>query len=169
MKNFKKVAAVTVAISVIASVGAVFAAEFKRPVEIASEVTGESIENLRTIRVEEGKTYGSIAEDYGKLDEFKAIMLEQKKALLDEKVESGVITQEEADKIYEAFCSDVGQMHFGKDFSACFGKGLHGDENGEGKRNNMNMNLDGQGKRNNMTQDGQGRGSSRGKGNGNAI
>ncbi|MDQ2087173.1 hypothetical protein RBH29_12120 [Herbivorax sp. ANBcel31] len=162
MKNLKKVVAATVAVSVIASAGIVFASEYKRPVEIASEVTGDSTEDLRNIRVEEERTYGNIAEDYGKLDEFRTIMLEQKKALLDEKVESGDITQDQADEIHESFCSDVGQMNFGKDFSLGFGKGLHKNEAGEGKRNNMNMNFDGQGKRNNMNQNGEGRGPGRG-------
>ncbi len=166
MNSFKKFAAGTVAVAVLVSAGAVFASEFKRPVEIASELTGQSVESLREQRLA-GETYGEIVEAYEVRDAFRAKMLEQKKAILDERVESGSLTQEEADKIYDALlmdglCDEEKQMLFGEELSARFGKGFHMREDGQGKRENMQNRLDGQGKQMHMNQAGQGRGTSRG-------
>lgn len=52
--------------------------------------------------METGKTFGAIAAEAGKLEEFKQKILEAREQILSEDVEKGVITQEEADDIIEA-------------------------------------------------------------------
>lgn len=53
-------------------------------------------------KTESGSTYGAIASEAGVLDEFKAQMLEQRKANLSERVTAGTMTQERADEIIAA-------------------------------------------------------------------
>lgn len=128
MKNLKHVVAVATAVVVLTTAGAVFAAQLKTPADILSGLTGKSVESLKEERAE-GKTYGAIANENGKLDEFKAQMLEQKKAILDQKVADGVITREKADEIISAIeenmasCDGTGSAQMGKKYGAGFGKG----------------------------------------------
>lgn len=138
LKNMKKFAAVLIAISIIAATGAVFAAEFKNPMDIVSELTGKSIESLKEER-SLGKTLGEIAKDNEKLEEFKSQMLEQKKAMLDQRVKDGKITQEKADEIYSLIkekaenCDGLGAgMGNGMRMGKRMGKG-NGMGNGNGK------------------------------------
>jgi len=56
----------------------------KTPAEITASLTGKSVEQVISERVA-GKTYRTIADEAGKLDEFKAQTLEQKKAILDQR------------------------------------------------------------------------------------
>lgn len=136
MKNLKKIiAAVTVAGMLGAAVTA-YAATVKTPAEIASELTGKNVEDLYKERVS-GKTYGTIAEDAGMLEEFKAQMLEQKKAILDQRVKDGKLTQEQADEIYNAIknnqanCDGTGSAAIGRKYGAGFGM-ASGIGNGQG-------------------------------------
>ena len=128
MKNLKRFAAVAVVVTVLTTAGVALAAEFKTPAEIVSGLTGKSVESLNTERAE-GKTYGTIAKESDKLDEFKAQMLEQKKAILDQNVEDGKLTQEEADEIYNsikenaASCDGSGSQMIGRKSGAGFGNG----------------------------------------------
>ena len=139
MNKLKRFATVTVAAVILTTAGAAFASEFKRPVEIVSELTDQTIESLRNRRLQ-GDVYGDIAEEYGKRAEFSDQMLEQKKAILDKKVANGVLSQEEADSIYELICTGEKDILFGKEFFGAFGKGLHMSEDGEGKMDNMKTN-----------------------------
>ncbi|HOJ10041.1 MAG TPA: DUF2680 domain-containing protein [Clostridiales bacterium] len=128
MKNMKKFAAVLAVVAIIATAGAVFAADLKTPVEIVSGLTGKSVESLSQERAA-GKTYGAIAMESGKLDEFKVQILEQKKALLDQKVKGGTLTQEKADEIYNAIkenianCDGSGATCIGRKYGVGFGSG----------------------------------------------
>ncbi|NLI93008.1 MAG: DUF2680 domain-containing protein [Peptococcaceae bacterium] len=97
MNKFKKLLAATV-ITVLGVSGVVYAADFKTPAEISAALTGKSIAEVNQER-SGGKTYGTIAKEAGKLDEFKAQMLEQKKAILDQRVKDGKMTQQQADQI----------------------------------------------------------------------
>lgn len=130
MKNFKKIAAIAAAVAVLTTAGAVFAAEFKTPAEILSGLTGKPIESLNEERTE-GKTYGTIANENGKLDEFKTQMLEQKKAILDQRVAENKLTREKADEIYNALkenmasCDGTGSARIGRKFGAGFGNGVN--------------------------------------------
>ncbi|MDD5602863.1 MAG: hypothetical protein PHG48_02115 [Eubacteriales bacterium] len=96
MKSMKRLAAVIAAVSIIGVAGAAMAAS---PAEIAAELTGRSAEQVAQERAA-GKTYGAIAREAGKAEEFKAAMLENRKEVLEEKVSEGVITREQADTVY---------------------------------------------------------------------
>ena len=137
MRNMKKLIAVIAVVGVLGTAGAAFAATAKTPVEIAAGLTGKTVEDLYKERAA-GKTYGTIAKDAGKLDEFKVQMLEQKKAILDQRVKDGTLTQAQADEIYNAIknnqatCNGTGNAQLGKKYGAGFGSGA-GRGQGMGK------------------------------------
>jgi hypothetical protein len=129
MKNFKKLAAVVTLIGLIGGAGAVYAATTtKTPAEIAAGLTGKSVGELNKERAA-GKTYGTIVQEAGKLEEFKTQMLAQKKAILDQRVKDGTLTQKEADAIYkaikdnQAICNGTGNAGIGRKSGAGFGRG----------------------------------------------
>ncbi|HEX2944647.1 MAG TPA: DUF2680 domain-containing protein [Clostridia bacterium] len=128
MKNMKKFVAVMAAVGILGTAGVAYAATVKTPAEIAAGVTGKTVEEVAQERVA-GKTYGTIANDAGKLDEFKAQMLEQKKAVLAQRVKDGTLTQQQADDIYntiknnQANCTGVGNVRIGNRNGAGFGCG----------------------------------------------
>jgi len=150
MKTLRKLVAVATVAGVIAVTGAAYAAETaKSPVEIVSRLTGISVQDL-VKEMAAGKTYGTITKENGVLDEFKAGMLENKKAILDQQVQSGRLTQEQADQIYnnmvnnQAACNGTGsgKAQLGRNSGAGFGQGNrsglgNGAGQGTGKRQGM--------------------------------
>jgi len=102
--KFKKVALFLAVILLVGafSVTAMAATGYRTPSEILAGLTGKTTDSVTTERAESGKTYGTIANEAGVLDQFKSQMLEQKKAILEEKVAAGTITQERADAIIAA-------------------------------------------------------------------
>lgn len=128
MKNMKRLVILVAAVGVLGLAGVAYAADIKTPADIAAALTGKSVADVTKERAE-GKTYGTIAKEAGKLDEFKAQMLEQKKAVLDQRVKDGIITQQQADDIYnriktnQAACDGTGNAGIGKQFKAGFGQG----------------------------------------------
>lgn len=130
MKNLKKLVAVSLSVLVIGAAGMVYAADLKTPAEVAAALTGKSVNEIYVER-EGGKTYGTIANEAGKLDEFKTELLKQKKAILDEKVKNGQITQQQADEIYnniknnQAACDGTGRKN-GMGFGMGIGRGGNG-------------------------------------------
>lgn len=128
MKTLKKIVAGATVVGMLGAAGIVYAATAKTPAEIVSGLTGKTLEELYEERAA-GNTYGTIAEDAGKLEEFKAQMLEQKKAILDQRVKDGKLTQEQADEIYnfiqnnQASCDGTGSAGIGKKYGAGFGQG----------------------------------------------
>ena len=160
MKNLKKTAivgAVVLALG-ITSITA-FAATFSTPAELLSGLTGKSVESIVDEKVEAGTTYGALASDYGVLDEYKAEILEEKKAYLEERVEEGTMTRERADVIIANIeennltCDGTGYGTGGCGLGAGFG---NGNGNGTGV-------CDGTGSGGGL---GQGTGSGRGAGSG---
>lgn len=135
MKGFKKFVMAFTVLAVIGAGSAVYASAAMTPAEIAAGLTGKSVEALNQERAA-GKTYGTIAKDAGKLEEFKSQMLEQKKLILDQRVAEGRFTQERADAIYnsiktnQANCDGTGNAKIGKNAGAGFGQG---QGNGMGK------------------------------------
>jgi len=148
MKNIKKLFAIITAVGVIGTAGAAFAASVKTPADIAAELTGRTVEQVYEEKAD-GKTFGAIASDAGKLEEFKQQMLENKKSILDQRVEEGLLTQEEADEIYNnlkeniAACDGSGAARIGKANGVGFGsrqgmgmgKNQCAGKNGAGMRN----------------------------------
>lgn len=128
MKRFMKVTVVIAAIFVMGSIGTAFAAAYKTPAEIVSELTGKTADQVNSERAS-GKTYGTIANDAGKLDEFQKEMLEQKKAYLDQRVKDGTLSQERADAIYSAIeeaqssCDGTGRAALGSGCGTGLGAG----------------------------------------------
>lgn len=145
MKGFKKwTAALTVA-AVLGAGGAAYAAASLTPAEIAANLTGKSVAELQQQR-QAGKTYGAMASEAGKLEEFRAQMLEQKKVILDERVAAGKLTQEQANTMYQnmqqhqADCDGTcdGSARLGQKGGAGFGRGAgpgSGNGNGQGPGN----------------------------------
>ena len=127
MRNLKKLVVVVTALSVMAAAGAVYAAPIT-PGEIVAGLADKTVEQVNDLRAT-GKTYGTIANDAGKLDEFKAQMLEQKKAILDQRVKDGIITQAQADAIYnnmktnQSLCDGTGSGRMGNGVGFGMGRG----------------------------------------------
>lgn len=147
MKNFKKFVAILTIVGAIGSASAVYAATStsKTPAEVVSGLTGKTVEDLYKEHAD-GKTFGTIANEDGKLEEFKTQMLDQKKAVLDQRVKDGSITQEKADEIYNAIknnkatCDGTGSAQIGKKYGVGFGQGSgvgHGMGKGAGMENGM--------------------------------
>jgi len=136
MKRFKKLVMVFTVIAVLGAASAVYAATTSTPADIAAGLTGKSVEALSQER-SEGKTYGAIANEAGKLEEFKTQMLEQKKIVLDQRVADGKLTQEQADAIYnniknnQANCDGTGNARMGRNAGLGMGQG-NGMGNGRG-------------------------------------
>ena len=109
------------AVGILGTAGVAYAAAAKTPAEIAAGLTGKTVEEVAQERAA-GKTYGTISNDAGKLEEFKAQMLEQKKAVLDQRVKDGTLTQQQADDIYNAIknnqanCTGSGNARIGGGF-----------------------------------------------------
>ncbi len=131
MKNVKKLIVLVTAIGVLGLSGIVYAADIKTPADIAAAVTGKSITDVNTEH-DGGKTYGTIAKDAGKLDEFKTQMLEQRKAALEQRVKDGTLTQQQADQILtrinnnRAACNGTGNEGLGGGNCAGLGQGNMG-------------------------------------------
>lgn len=115
MKKFKSILFI-VAVLLILQAGSVsaMAASGKTPADIVAALTGRSVEDVIQERMDTGKTYGRIAKDSGKLDEFKEECLELKAKILKENVADGLLSQAEADSILaaikanQAFCDGSG-------------------------------------------------------------
>lgn len=126
MKNIKRFITILAVVGVIGAVGFAYAEGFRSPADIAAAISGRSVEEVTKERAA-GKTYGTIAKEAGKLDEFKNQMLEQKKAILDQRVKDGNFSQQQADSIYnsikinQATCDGTGSAKIGKTSGACFG------------------------------------------------
>lgn len=110
MKKMKRFVTVGVTVLTLSSmaVTAFAASDFKFPHEIVSELTGETVEAIHAERKDSKISLEDIAEEAGKLDEFQTemeenrkILFENKKEMLNERVEEGKITQERADEILE--------------------------------------------------------------------
>ncbi len=115
MKRFNKILVVALVVFAFAAASlTAYALTFNNPAEIVSNLTGKSVEEITEQKFSSGKTYGAIAADEGKLEEFKDEVLKSKKAFLDENVKEGVLTQEEADEYYnymlemQEYCTGTG-------------------------------------------------------------
>lgn len=139
MTNMKKVLTIgtLVALIGVTSLTAFATSNYNTPAEAVAGLTGKTVESVIAEKLESDKTYGTIAEEAGKLDEFKSEILEIKKATLAEKVAAGTMTQEQADQIMAeleenvANCDETGSARIGQKMNAGFG-GMNGNGNGIG-------------------------------------
>lgn len=96
-----------------------FAATYDTPADIVAGITGKSIDSVVALR-QGGKTYGTIAAEAGKLDEFKQAALQLKEERLEQLVENGSITQDDADEMLalikeqQAICNGTGNAGGGR-------------------------------------------------------
>jgi hypothetical protein len=141
MKKIKTFALAMAVVSTLSSSMVFAAVTTKSPADITSGLTGKTTAQV-TQEKASGKTYGSIAKEAGKLDEFKAESLKQKKQILDQRVAEGKLTQEKADEIYNALktnqenCDGSGSGSIGKMNGVGFGQG-QGMGKGSGQGNGM--------------------------------
>lgn len=133
MSRMKKSVAIIAALVIVLAAGSAFASVIKTPADIVSDLTSKSSVEINQER-SEGKTYGTIANEAGKLDEFREQMLIQKKAILDQAVKDGKLTQEQANEIFDkiknrqASCDGTGNGAMGRNAGLGLGK-----YNGQGK------------------------------------
>ena len=132
MKNLKKlIAAATIVgmLGVVGVAGAAVATGATTSAGIVAGLTGKSVDTVTAERAA-GKTYGTIAQEAGKLDEFKTENLVQKKAVLDQRVKDGTLTQEQANVIYksieanQATCDGTGSAKMGQKNGMGYGQGM---------------------------------------------
>lgn len=122
------------------SITALAAAQYRTPAEAAAGITGRTLESVIAERTDAGKTYGTIASEAGKLNEFKAEILEIKKDKLAAQVAAGTITQERADAILaaieenQAACDGTGSARTGRSMGAKFGSDGTGPGTGGANR-----------------------------------
>lgn len=138
MKNLKKLVIVAAALGVIGISGVVYASTASTHADVTAGITGKTVEEVNSEHAA-GKTYGTIAKEAGKLEEFKAQILEQKKEILDQRVKDEKLTQAQADEIYnniktnQATCDGTGSTGIGKESGVGFGQGQgNGQRNGQG-------------------------------------
>ena len=111
------IGAVTAGMLLVGATSAI-AATFKTPAETYAELKGVTVEEAYTERAA-GSSYGKLAVDAGVLDEFKAKMLENRKAVILDRVANGQLTQEQADTMIanieamQANCDETGMMQQG--------------------------------------------------------
>ncbi len=128
-----------------ASATAFAASSYDTPAEVLAGLTSKSVEDVTAERYETGKTYGTMANDAGKLEDFQTEMLQIKKDILVQRVKDGTMTQERADEILAAIeenqanCDGTGQARLGRGSGAGFGQGAGAGYgmmrgNGEGGR-----------------------------------
>ena len=128
MKNIKKIVMSLAVVSVLSTSVVFGVVAAKSPADIVSGLTGKSVEEVTKERTD-GKTYGTIATEAGKLDEFKTEILKQKKELLDQRVKEGTLTQAKADEIYNSIvtnqetCDGTGSAGIGRMNGVGFGQG----------------------------------------------
>ncbi|MGE4272150.1 MAG: hypothetical protein AB7E31_04680 [Desulfitobacterium sp.] len=154
-KMKKTITTLIVSLSILGVAGTAYAAELKTPADIVAGLTGKAVTEVTAERAT-GKTYGTIANDAGQLEAFKAEMILQKKAILDERVANGTLTQERATQIYDAIqanqatCDGTNPAQIGRANGVGFGQGMmqgqgqmqgRGQGMGQGMRNGgMGMN-----------------------------
>lgn len=126
MKNLKKII-ITGLLALTVATTAFAASVYNSPAEIVAGLTGRSVESVIDERHDTGKSFGTIAKEAGKLDEFKTEVLELRKDQLAARVADGRLTQEQADRILasieerQALCDGDG-----------YGCGYYGNGNGNG-------------------------------------
>ena len=131
MKKMRKfVMAGAMILTIGAASATTFAASsYDTPAEALAGLTGKSVEDVTAERYETGKTYGTMANDAGKLEDFQTEMLQIKKDILAQRVKDGTMTQERADEILAAIeenqanCDGTGQARLGRGSGAGFGQG----------------------------------------------
>lgn len=147
MKSMKRIlagCAVILALSVTTVTA--FAATYETPADAVAGVTGMTGEEVSAAR-QSGKSYGAIAAEAGKLEEYQQAVLELRKEVLSARVAEGRLTQAQADAAitameeHQTICDgtgtgcDVGNFcgtGNGTGAGTGYGHGGHGTGSGHG-------------------------------------
>ncbi|HHY25684.1 MAG TPA: DUF2680 domain-containing protein [Desulfitobacterium dehalogenans] len=134
MTKFKKailIGAIVLGVGVSSST-VLAASAYKNPVEALAGITGKTVEGVLTEQYETGKSLGAMADEVGKLDEFQKELLEMKKDALAQRVESGDLTQQQADRMItsveenQAYCYSDGYGRGRGMMGSGYGGGMFG-------------------------------------------
>lgn len=144
MKNRKKLitgCALALALSA-ATLTSFAAAAYKTPAEAVSGITGKTLDEVTAER-KSGKTYGSMAAEAGKLNEFQQAVVDIHEDRLNEEVADGTMTREQADaqlaaiRERQAACNGSGNgAGAGNCTGTCTGTGKGYHHRGNGYKNN---------------------------------
>lgn len=123
MKKFLSIF-ITIAVTVSISTSAL-AAEFRSPLQITADLTGKTVEEVINEQMTTGKSFITIINDAGKLEEFKSEILQEQKTILDNRVDSGILTRSQADQILSEI--EASQNLYNPDENYNYGYGMgHG-------------------------------------------
>lgn len=130
MRKLRRILSLLAAVTMLttSSITAMAAVD-QTPAHIVAELTGKSVEDVIDERFSTGKTYGALAAEAGKLDEFKEESLKLKEEILQQNVTDGILSQEEADEILaaikdrQAICDGTG---YGSGLGNGYGYGCGG-------------------------------------------
>lgn len=130
-KISKIIAGGTLAVAMgITSLTVFAAAKYDSPWEALAGITGKSVEEIEEEHFKEGKMLYEIAEEEGKLDEFRSEVLEQKKEVIEERVKEGSLSRERADEVLENIENGIGPcgggagQNYGMGFRRGMGRGM---------------------------------------------
>jgi len=158
----KAVSLVLVGVVTLSMGAMAFADSFKTPAENYANLADVTVEQAYELKGTD-KTFGELAKNAEFLEEFQEANLESRKALLMQRVEEGVITQERANellKMMEEIKCDGTNNHLLRD-EMKLGFGRKSDGNGFKNRNgnregNKDRNGNGIGRENNERKNGKG-------------
>ena len=136
-RNIVAAGALTIAMGVT-SITVFAAAKYDSPQEALAGMTGKTTEQIVEKKAMENKSYGAIAAEEGKLEEFKVEIMERKREVIQERVAEGILEQEDADAILERIQERqetcIGEGNVGEGMMKGLGTRLgNGPQNGEGK------------------------------------
>ena len=125
----KKITMLTLLIVAIA-VSAFAAGSYNNPAELVASITNRSVDSVIEER-RDGKPFCVIANEAGKLDEYKSGMLEMRKEQLDRRVADGTMTQERADYLLDRMENNLANCD-GSGYNCGNGYGCGGWDDGYG-------------------------------------
>ena len=114
--------------------------QFDAKAEAIAKLTNKTVETIIEQKNTLNMTFGEIAKENGVLDQFKKVNLEQKEEILNEKVNQGIITKEEAENILNQIRENQENCDGSGSNSQNLGLGLglgngNGSGNGSGRGN----------------------------------
>lgn len=139
MKKLSKIVVIGILATMLLGVVAYAAS----PADIYSELAGVTAEEAIQQR-QEGKTYGELAQEADVYEEFIQKMQEEKIALIEQRVEEGLMTREDADAFIAALKENMGncdpsnpqrlgrQYHLRQGNGKGYGNGACGGNRGNG-------------------------------------
>lgn len=124
------------------------ATTYSTPAEAVAGITGTEIEDVLA-QFQNGKSYGTIADEVGKLQEFQEAMLDIRSAALEQCVIAGTLSREQADAYIssmqdqQALCpvanGNANGMGYGGGYGCGYGRGAgRGAGRGMGRGCGMN-------------------------------